>query len=90
MDLFEEAEFAPKKKKKEKKKMQLTTILIIFIVILLILCALIFGAIVYLKSTIFILKVDGKESQTVYDMMIAEENDAKFPIKQIAKSLGYE
>ncbi|MBQ9657831.1 MAG: WG repeat-containing protein [Clostridia bacterium] len=90
MDLFEEAEFEPKTKKKEKKKMQLTTILIIFIVILLILCVLIFGAIVYLKSTIFILKVDGKESQTVYDMMIAEENDAKFPIKQIAKSLGYE
>lgn len=88
MNLFEDEElFKPKKKKAQVKP---TTIIAIAIVALLILLVIIVASIIYLKSTILTITLDGKNVNDLESVLIFEENDKIYmPIKKMAEYLGY-
>lgn len=78
--------FEPKKVDNSKK---LAKIILAVILILVIAIIGIFIAIVYIQSTTLKLYIDGSENNTVKEMMIEEDEDIYFPIKDIASYLGY-
>lgn len=87
MNLFEE-EILKSKKKKTIKPM---TLIIIAIVILLILCIVAMIGIIYLKSTILKITLDGEEANDLEQVFIIEENDKVYiPIKRMASYLNYQ
>lgn len=86
MDLFDEEILKPKK----KKEIKTSTILIIAIVLLLILCIITSIFIVYIKSTILTIKLDGRDAKDLEEILIMEENNKVYiPIIRMAKYLGY-
>lgn len=87
MNLFEEEILKPKK----KKGIKMSTLIIIAIVILFILCFVILAAISYLRSTILIITLDGKDASDLKNILIIEENNEVYiPIRKMAEYLKYE
>lgn len=85
-DLFNEEILKPKKKKTIKP----STIIIIFIILLTILCIVAICAIVYIKSTILSITLDGLNAKDLENILIIEEtNKVYMPIKKMAEYLGY-
>ena len=86
MSLFDEEILKPKKKKTIKP----ITLITIAIVILVILCIAAMIGIIYLKSTILKITLDGEEANDLESIFIIEENDKVYiPIKRMALYLDY-
>lgn len=87
MDLFDEEILKPKKKKQPIKP---TTLILIAIILLSILCVIILVSIVYLKSTILTITIDGADAKELEEILIFEENNKIYiPIKKMARYLNY-
>jgi len=88
IDLFEEELLKPKKK---KTKIKTSTILLVAIALLSILCVATLVLIVYIKSTILTITIDGIESDSLKDIFIIEENNKVYiPIRRMGEYLNYE
>lgn len=88
MNLIDESFESTSKKDNSKK---ITTIILIIMVILIIGIISVFVAIYYMKESEFKLYINGVSSADVTEMMYVDDNgDVYFPIKGIAKYLGYE
>ena len=91
MEWFEESLLEENKNNNQKAKKTAKLILII-IVILLILTFGLIGLIIYLKQEALVVSLDGKQNETVKNMLLFDENSSQVyvPIKDIASYLGYQ
>lgn len=77
--------------KDEKKKKRTTTIILVAIILVVIMIVAIVVYLMYLKSTVMTLTIDGVENEKLKDLFVFEEDGSIYaPIKEIASYLGYE
>jgi len=77
--------------KEETKKKRTTTIILIAIILVVIIIIAIIGYLIYLKSTVMKLTIDGQESDKLKSLFVFESDGMVYaPIKEIATYFGYE
>lgn len=87
MDLLNEEILKPKK----KKEIKTSTIIIWAIVLLSILCIIAIVGIVYIKSTILTITLDGQDAKSLEEIFIIEEdNKIYMPVRKMAEYLNYD
>ncbi|MBR3249763.1 MAG: WG repeat-containing protein [Clostridia bacterium] len=88
MELFDE-DFNVEEKTNNKKT---TTIILAVIIFLIVMVLFVIGAIIYVKQSTLVVKVNGSESNTVKNMIRFDENNPQkiyVPIRRAAKTFGY-
>ncbi len=87
MNLMEESF----RNREEIKKKKTTTIILIAIILVVIIIIAIMGYLMYLKSTVMELTIDGQESEKLKSLLVFEDDGMVYaPIKEIAAYFGYE
>lgn len=77
--------------REEIKKKKTTTIILIAIILVVIIIIAIMGYLMYLKSTVMELTIDGQESEKLKSLLVFEDDGMVYaPIKEIAAYFGYE
>lgn len=77
--------------KEEKKKKKTTKIILIAIILIVVIIISIFAYLMYIKSTIMILTIDGMPNEKVKSLLVFEDDGTVYaPIKEIASYLGYD
>lgn len=77
--------------KEEDKKKKTKTIILVSIVLVFIIIVVLFCYLMYLKSTVMTLTIDGTENEKLKKLFLFKENGSIYaPIKEIASYLGYE
>ena len=77
--------------KEENKKKRTTTIILTAIILVVIMIIAIVVYLMYLKSTVMTLTIDGVENEKLKNLFVFEEDRRIYaPIKEIASYLGYE
>ena len=87
MNLMEESF----RNREEIKKKKTTTIILIAIILVVIIIIAIMGYLMYLKSAVMELTIDGQESEKLKSLLVFEDDGMVYaPIKEIASYFGYE
>ncbi len=87
MNLIEESF----KNKEEKKRKKITTIILVAIILVIIIIISIIAYLMYIKSTVLKLTIDGQANEKMKSILIFEEDGTIYaPIKEIAIYFGYE
>ena len=77
--------------KEEKNKKMTTTIILVAIILVVIIIIAIVSYLMYLKSSVMTLTIDGEENQELKNLLRFEEDGSiSAPIKEIARYFGYE
>lgn len=77
--------------KEEKKKKRTTTIILVAIILVFLIIIAIISYLMYLKSTVMTVTIDGVKNEKIKNLLIFEEDGSIYaPIKEIASYFGYE
>ncbi len=77
--------------KQEKKKRRTTGIILAAIILVIVIIIAIIGYLMYIKSTILRLTIDGQSNEKMKELLVFEENGIIYaPIKEIAPYFGYD
>ena len=77
--------------KEEKKRKKVTRIILIAIILVVIIIISIIAYLMYIKSTVLKLTIDGQANDKLKEMLVFEDDGTIYvPIKEVATFFGYE